>query len=521
VNGGPSSRHWKESGVEARRRHPLEAHATALRCADRCSPSGEERKVNAPGSSGHELWAQRRQKYSERVIELAVLGVPIYLLNYLVKQVSDQALGQPWHAVVFLAPLAAVLLLLTRRPARRNSLLRLDLRFLAFIGVYVLFFSIAALTEVLTWKREPVDPGSAGLESANGAPESRRSGALALLWSGDWRYGLVPRVAGDDIVVVLREPAAGRRLDAVRSELVQLVGFAGAHGALGLVLDLYFEDVSNQDQLLCAVIQAWDRPVISGYLVEYRDQRPNPVPDPPSLAPCFPSERRGHLIGLMDGDDTIRVVPTTLKHRDRFPSLGMLAARSFAAEGRKISPPDGGLLRYVEPESRVPRIHFVELLSDASARNHLHGRIVVLGDDSPADTFATPFGLRAGAEIHADVLHSLLRDAHVRPMPWWLVFVLILASCYALAAWCADGASAVRLTLLCLVLSLLFVAAAAAAVQLGPYWFEIAYPLAALWLLLPLLLVFRRILSFRSLSSPAPVRIASETVNIKPEGNTP
>jgi len=64
--------------------------------------------------------------------------------------------------------------------------------------------------------------------------------------------------------------------------------------------------------------------------------------------------------------------------------------------------------------------------------------------------------------------------------------------CYFLTVLAARGVAARRLIALAVVLSTVLFALAAAAMLAAQVWVDVVYPVAALWLLIPLLLGFRR-----------------------------
>lgn len=58
--------------------------------------------------------------------------------------------------------------------------------------------------------------------------------------------------------------------------------------------------------------------------------------------------------------------------------------------------------------------------------NPLRGRVVFVGAtfQESRDSFATPHGVLAGVEVHANIAHMLLRRSFIRPSGWVLSFVL-------------------------------------------------------------------------------------------------
>lgn len=431
--------------------------------------------------SSQNAWAERLSKYKERMLETGILGLPNLVLLGIVQRLADNILDQPWHAIAFLTPIAVVGVLFLWHLARGGHLLA-DRRFLVVLGAYILFFAVADQTRLLDWSRRPTVFGQAEAHSR-----------LAPVSWGDWRYALVPKVDGDEVVVLLRESTAGRSAEMARSELVALIGVAAANGARGIALDHYFLDPSAIDPLLCMTIDgavSQGIPVFAGYAFDSYQQRLNALPVPQSLASCLPSERQGHLVGFLDADYVSRLVPLYFSKDPQRPALSLRVARALSGDAA-VPVPEDGLLRFIEPVRRHIVVKAADVARDASALNALRGRFVIVGEDSERDSFDTPFGRKPGAEVHADAVHSLVHAHYIREAPWWASLLFILAFCYLLTVLCAAGATVGRLVFVCIGATACFAAVAVGGILVGPYWFDVVYPAAAVWLLLPLLLALR------------------------------
>lgn len=433
----------------------------------------------APPPPVPDAWEQRFSKYKEQLLQGAILGLPTVLIAALINSLKDKILGQPWQAIFFLAPLALALWLFQKHLAKRPDF-QIDKRFLAFLGIYVLVFHAAAQSGFLDWNRNLTI-----LERP--APQNW----LAPVSWGDWRYWIIPKRAPlHEMVVVLRDAAAGRNLEMVRMELADLIVMAQRNGAKGVALDVYFEGESQVDSILCSVIESSSIPVIAGYTLQRKDGYPAPTPIPGTLQPCLNNERLGHLAGFLDSDRVSRLTPLFFLEDPASPAFSLRIARLLSADAA-VRLPEDGLLRYVEPSTNYEPLRLERLRADERLRSVLRNRFVLLGDDSRFDIFATPFGRKPGAVIHADAVHSLRTGHFIQPHSPWLSFGFMLVFCYWIAAWCAGGASVKKLSLLCAAATLCFAAAAVASILLGPYWFEMVYPTTAVWLWLPLVLGLR------------------------------
>lgn len=432
-------------------------------------------------------WQKRFGAYKEDLLKAGLLSIPLAIVARLNEALSSRVLGQPWQAVWLLVPLALVVVLLRRRAAR-EQVLGLDRRVLAFLGAYILLFTIAAQTSVLDISREL---------SVFGTPASRRW-ITPVSW-GDWRYRLVPRVAeGDRSVVVLLRSGAGRSLLDVRKEVLDLVTIARQREASGLALDVYFTESTLLDPLLCQAITtaAAQMPVFVGYGFDVREGTVVERGVPATLQPCLPRERLAHLAGVLDHDLVSRLTPLYFRGDATRPALGLAVARAIAASRTPAAPlvlPGDGLVRFVAPAEGQPRVVSLEAIQSGSEdANLLRGRFVLAGERE-RDSFDTPFGRQPGVVIHGWVAHSLLERHFIERHSWWLGSAIILVCCGALTVRAAHGASVRELVLGCVAATAFVLALAVVSLFAGPYWFDVIYPLAAVWVLLPLLVGVRRL----------------------------
>ena len=63
----------------------------------------------------------------------------------------------------------------------------------------------------------------------------------------------------------------------------------------------------------------------------------------------------------------------------------------------------------------------------------LRERVVLVGEESPAETFRTPWGKVLGVQLHAQAVDALVAGRHFRRLAWWPSAVAVLLGTYALA----------------------------------------------------------------------------------------
>ena len=445
--------------------------------------------------SASRKWKKRFSGYKEELLQAALLTIPLAVLGRLNESLSARLFSQPWQAIWLLVPIGIGVWLLRQRVVRRNTLYP-NWRLLSFLGAYILLFTVASQTSVLDVSREL---------TAFDAPASRRW-ITPVSW-GDWRYRLVPRKPDprDELIVVLLEPGAGRLLVDARKELVDVIALATKFGAKGVALDVYFKEPSAIDPLLCHTIRTASIPVFVGFGFERRQGRIVETGFPDTLGPCLAEERVAHLAGFLDFDLVSRVTPMFFRNDPKRPALGLAAARALSGDSPVEVPPDG-LLRFVPPPEDPLTVRFDELQTKAADGNFLRNRFVMAGE-AEQDSFETVFGRKPGITIHSYVVHSLRQAHDIRRHPWWLGFAVTLVFCYGMTIWCANGAPVRRLVGLSIAATVVILVVAVASILVGPYWFDVVYPLAAVWLLLPILVGFRR--SILAPTGPVRRRVAA------------
>src|SRR5215472_12396024 len=444
--------------------------------------SNEPRSGRTPeGEALSQRWATRVRGYGNKLLELLVLGLPIALATKAFDYVSGAFLKQPWQAMWFLLPLAASVWI-TWQILKGRRELKINRPFLLFLTAYVVLFSGAAATKFLDWSHNITVFGEKGPRTW-----------LMPTRAGDWRYLLVRKkeATRSGLVIVTLMPQS-QPIETARYDIANLIAMAKRMGAKGVALDLFFQSDSRSDPLLCQVIENANIPVIVGYGFHRNQGDVMPTVLPEKLNACLTTARQGHLAGFMNADHKVRFVPLLYGNR---PAFSLVVARTLAAlAGRPddIEWPDDQLLRFVEPERPIQVVSYEKLFSDPNVAGMLTDHFVLIGEDSEREMLETPFGQKLGVQIHADAIHSLLQHWYIRNTPWWSSLFVILVACYLLTVNAAHGYSKRRLISFCLIVSLAVIGISCTAIIAGPVWFDIVYPILAIWLLLPLLLTFRR-----------------------------
>jgi CHASE2 domain-containing sensor protein len=431
-------------------------------------------------------WRERLVKYKEQLLQAALLTIPLAVVGRLNELLRVRLFGQPWEAIWILVPIAIGVFLLRQRVVRVSTPYP-DGRLLAFLGAYILLFTVASQASFLDVSREL---------TAFGTPVSRRW-ITPVSW-GDWRYRLVPkrRDPRDELVVVQLKPGAGRSVVEARKELIDVIAVAAKYGARGVALDVYFSEPSAIDPLLCHTITTAPIPVFVGFGFERRQGRIVETGFPDTLKPCLRDSTVAHLAGFLDFDRVSRATPMFFRNDPRRPALGLSVARVLSGDAAVNVPPDG-VLRFIPPPEDPLTVRFDELQAGAADRNFLRNRFVMAGE-AEQDSFETVFGRKPGIMVHAYVVHSLRQAHDIRRLSWWLGFAITVVFCYWITVWSANGVRVRTLIALCLAATLVTIAVAVASIVMGPYWFDVVYPVTAVWLLLPILVGFRRVIGLRT-----------------------
>jgi hypothetical protein len=431
----------------------------------------------APAAESY-LTRERLEKYRDKLFELVLLFVPQALIGAWLARISKPFVEQPWHAVLFMASFFILTWIAWQRASRRSSL-QVRGWMLVFLVVYLSLFSCVASLRVLDWKHESVIVARSQLP---------RHWLMPASW-GDWRYWFIARGERvvDPVVITVKPPASP---DAGRIEVANLIQFAVNQGARGIAFDFHFSDSASAfDSILCGLVKSAGIPVFAGVRI-----KPGAVagglhaePYNSAIESCWPQELRGHLHGYRDADGRVRNVVTRISGRD-YVALSERVAR---AVNSKLDTTRRALIQFVETGSPIATV-----ASDQLARlqpGELTGRFLFVGEDSPQETFSTPFGDRLGVQIHATAAANLISNHWIQRTQWWSSMLLIFAACYLIIALVVEGFSPRSLVLTASGVSVFLLLTAALAMRLSLFWLDVVYPLVAVWLLLALLLYRRRL----------------------------
>ena len=420
-------------------------------------------------------------------LRLLLLAIPTGLVQFLVKRFQDGLAWQPWQSVWILIPLIVVAWILWQIIKGRREF-RLRGPFLAFFVCYVLVFDVAAVTGFLDWKRVPI-----GYD-----PHAVPSSFLIPGFFGDWRYHFLQKRAPDPDVSVVLMPAA-QRIAERRADFLRLIRLAQFNHARGLVFDFYFPDEAPApilDNLLCKEVKnaaEQGTPSFFGYsfdVVAHEEIRSQPASQ---TLPCITPEISGHAVVLQDIDDYVRYVPLYFRGDRGKPSLSLRAANAISSKKtNELATPENGLLQFIAPSSLPGAISFEELTAGPQAAGFLRDQWVFVGENSEQDTFRTPFGNTPGVMIHALAAESLAHSQYIQHLETWQIFILVFGFCYLLTVLVAQGVTVRGVLYFVSASTLTLVALAAASMWLWRIWVDTIYFAAAVWILMPLLLAWRK-----------------------------
>ncbi len=423
-------------------------------------------------------------RWRDHLIDGAVLAIPTAIVAKFSGWLQSRFFDAPWQILWIALPLAFAAWI-SWRVLRRPEARRAQWSFIVFLGIYCSVFAIASATDLLVWKRMPT-----GYET--GAASGRMW--LVPLAFGDWRYWLIDPAMSDKarFAVVLLEHPAGATRERLRINDRRVIEVAKRGKALGLAFDIAYEGSSDSDNLFCSSLAGFTGPVVLPFAYKRSPDGNDFVratTDPPATLPCLANRPSGHAMALAEADNRVRSVPLYWEDDQNRPALSLVAAKSII--GDKLSVPEDRLLRFVPATDLALKVYKTldSLLQDPS---HIEGRFVFIGENSKADTFDTPFGPMAGAQIHALAANSLLAGKVITRPSGGVSAVVVFASCYLLLLFGSQGYSTRALIVVAVTTTVAIFALAAAAIHFLLVWLDVVYAVAALWLLLPLLLVFRR-----------------------------
>jgi CHASE2 domain len=439
----------------------------------------------APPESPQDTPEKRITDWHWELIGSLVTGVPLLAIGALNQRIYDLGLAQPWTILVIAIPLAAIVAVSWSMFRRRK--LTVHWVFWLLLGLYCTVFILLSTSDVLTWRREKV-----GAEAPLLGPPS----ILARL--ARWRYKLVPAAApvGKPMVIVMLEPTGARKWLEVRYDKIRVMQLvAQADDVAGVAFDFYFSYPTVVDDELCNEIKAARKrdgfAVLSGFrtvVAPNGEERTWPPHD--ALEECLPrSKEQGHLMALRDAGNEIRELPVYVVAD--YPALSVRIAKALSKQEPAL--PADGRLRFVPPADVIREYSLEEVEKD---RRLLSNKFVIVGERSNTDTYATPFGEMSGTRIQAYAARTLLARSYIVRPPGWASAALIVACCYVVTVFAGIGWSVRKLCLLGAVLTAGVIALSALAMLLFSVWLDIAYVIAAIWILIPFMLGLRRSISW-------------------------
>jgi CHASE2 domain-containing protein len=437
---------------------------------------------------------------AKKLAELALAAVPTLLITQAAGWINGKLFAQPWQMLCITLPLTG-LVVFAWRTLRKPQAPRIDLRFAIFLGLFATLFGVLSATDLLVWKRTAV----AGLVESPG-----RNWLLPVSW-GDWRYRLVRGATpASRLIVMLQEPHDDQNQERTRLLDARVAQAAAEGGALGVFFDVSYTGRSALDErAFCPMIEAASAgiPVITAYhLVPVAGSKLYEAAPPadPALTPGCLLERRdhkvyrGHSMVLADVDGTVRTIPVTWLAAAERSALSVRIAQCMksACGATDLKLPDGELLRFLPgAESELNIVEGDDAIGAAIASpGRLQGQYLLVGERSPRDRFRTPGNdATPGTLIHAWAVNSLLSGVWFTRPPAWVSGFVIIAACGILSIFALSRSRPWLLLVVAVVESVAIAALAALAAKSMLVWIDVIYALVALWLLLPLLLVYRKL----------------------------
>jgi hypothetical protein len=208
-----------------------------------------------------------------------------------------------------------------------------------------------------------------------------------------------------------------------------------------------------------------------------------------------------------DVDNRVRSIPTTWNVAAERSALAVRIAQCMkpASECGKndLALPSGALLRFLPGSAELMPVR-----GDVAIReligNHpeaLGNQFLLVGEQSKSDRFAMPRATRddreeggtPGTLIHAYAVAALLAPEYFQHPPAWFATFIVIASCGVLALFASQKTTPKRLVLVATLESVAVISLAAVAARFQRVWLDVIYALVALWLLLPLLVAYQRL----------------------------
>jgi CHASE2 domain-containing sensor protein len=431
-------------------------------------------------------------RWRERLLDTAVLAVPLGVIARASDWIQSSYLEEPWKVLWISAPLV-LCGWLSWRILYRSGPERFDWRYALFVSVYGSGFAVASATDPLAWRRVPVDVAAAGTHWW-----------VLPVTLGDWRYWFAPPAPEQPKgpVVILLDRSANDSPAQLRLRDRRIVSLARAGGATGVAFDVTFDGPSlpQADLGLCKVVEESGLRVLSAHGYVRMNGVGYVITQAETQLPCFPVTNQGHAMGIAEVDGRVRTIPFYWRGFQSQPALSVRIAEAMLGAGASLPPPSSPPLRFL-PRRKLADGRYEDVYSSEhlplleAAPAALRDRFVLVGDHSTSDTFRSPFGAVPGTVLHAFAVDSLLHSRFLTRAPGWLSTVVILVACYLLGVFASTGRSARSLLLMTAAISGAALVMAAAAVFFFSVWLEVIYVIAATWTLIPLLLLYRSLMS--------------------------
>jgi CHASE2 domain-containing sensor protein len=413
------------------------------------------------------------------LIKHLALAVPVLLVTIAVNSMESKFSAQPQVILYILFPLG-FLTFISWKIIKGKKEFVLKGRFLILFLCVFLTLSIIAASGVL-----------GGKVTLTGFDRRLARNYFSLNWMGDWRYKFaLKKNKYPGLTIITTKPP--RNLEIGRRQIARLIGYAINYDARGIGFDFHFERKTDGDSSLCCAVEMAKKkgiPVLFGYRWGEFNQEIRRIETVKSLRKCISLEQEGHTVGYIEQDGVVRMIPLYFRNEPDREAFCLKIAK-ILKPGIQI--PKNGLLQFVKPKKDFNVYRYDELTDEDKFDPILfRDQFILVGEESDQDTALTPFGKKPGVMIHAYGVHSLLENHFIKSMPFWSHFLMIFVTCYWITVRVKAGDPFLKLLFLNVSISLIFLWISVFAILFFLTWIDIIYSLAAIWLLLPCLLLMR------------------------------
>jgi hypothetical protein len=431
-----------------------------------------------------------------KLLETAVIGVPTAIFTLICDRIAKHVLDSPRQVLWVVLP-CALLAWIAWRLAREQPLRKLNWRLLLFCSLYSVIFALASTAQLTAWKRHPV--------AGNDAAHQSWTSVFPIRW-GDWRYRYfvhdppAPRAPPIALLLIEQPPHANK--DQLRNRDVTIIALAKRGNVAGLVFDFIYRGPSDVDAYFCKDIRSFtdkkedvQRALVTAYEVrpipEFNRYERSPRSD--EQPPCLVQSQQGHAMGLADVDGLVRGIPLFWESPQRkHPALSWQLTTQLKKQQQEKAREPADLFLRILP---APKDAIAIYTSQQTLSQHpdlLSGAILVVGDQSTGDQFHTPFGDVQGAKLHAFAIYDLVNGYALTRPPQWLYALFIIAICTLGTVYASGSASLPRMLIGAAAMTAFILLLSASVMYFLSIWFDAIYPIAAIWLLIPLMLLLRR-----------------------------